>query len=75
MTAMAFLIRRDPAREADTLGTPARLHIELVLAGGNEEFADYIIRWIAWAIQNPQFQTVPGFQLTAPDCSMLRAGG
>jgi hypothetical protein len=24
-----------------------------VLAAGNEEFADYIIRWIAWAIQNP----------------------
>jgi Family of unknown function (DUF5906) len=30
-----------------------REHIEVVLAGGNEEFADYIIRWIAWAIQNP----------------------
>ena len=33
-----------------------RDHIELVLAGGNEEFADYIIRWIAWAIQNPAAQ-------------------
>jgi Family of unknown function (DUF5906) len=31
-------------------------HIESVLAGGNEEFADYIIRWIAWAIQNPAAQ-------------------
>jgi ABC-type multidrug transport system fused ATPase/permease subunit len=30
-----------------------RQHIEVVLAGGNEEFANYIIRWIAWAIQNP----------------------
>ena len=28
-------------------------HIEDVLAGGNAEFADYIIRWIAWAIQHP----------------------
>jgi Family of unknown function (DUF5906) len=33
-----------------------REHIELVLASGNEEFADYIIRWIAWAIQNPAAQ-------------------
>jgi hypothetical protein len=33
-----------------------REHIELVLAGGNKEFADYIIRWIAWAIQNPAAQ-------------------
>jgi hypothetical protein len=31
-------------------------HIELVLASGNAEFADYIIRWIAWAIQNPAAQ-------------------
>jgi Mesyanzhinovviridae DNA primase len=30
-----------------------REHIRVVLAGGNEEFADYIVRWIAWAIQNP----------------------
>ena len=30
-----------------------REHIEVVLASGNEEFADYIICWIAWAIQNP----------------------
>jgi hypothetical protein len=28
----------------------------LVLAGGDEEIADYIIRWIAWAIQNPDAQ-------------------
>jgi hypothetical protein len=33
-----------------------REHIELVLAGGNQEFADYIIRWIAWSIQNPAAQ-------------------
>jgi len=33
-----------------------REHIEVVLAGGNEEFADYIIHWIAWAIQNPAAQ-------------------
>jgi hypothetical protein len=25
----------------------------LVIAGGNAEYAEYIIRWIAWAIQNP----------------------
>ena len=30
-----------------------RKHIEEVLAGGNEEFAEYIVRWIAWSIQNP----------------------
>jgi hypothetical protein len=33
-----------------------REHIEVVLAGGNREFAEYIIRWIAWAIQNPAAQ-------------------
>ena len=33
-----------------------REHIETVLAGGNGEFAEYIIRWIAWAIQNPAAQ-------------------
>src|SRR5262249_42776277 len=31
-------------------------HIVEVLAGGNEDFARYIIRWIAWAIQNPAKQ-------------------
>ena len=30
-----------------------RKHIEEVLAGGNAEFAEYVIRWIAWSIQNP----------------------
>ena len=30
-----------------------REHIEEVLAGGNAEFADYIVCWIAWSIQNP----------------------
>jgi hypothetical protein len=33
-----------------------REHIEEVIAGGNKEFADYVIRWIAWAIQNPAAQ-------------------
>jgi len=31
-------------------------HIEAVLADGNSEFAEYIIRWIAWSIQNPGAQ-------------------
>ena len=31
-------------------------HIEVVLAGDNKEFSDYIIRWIAWSIQNPAAQ-------------------
>ncbi len=30
-----------------------RAHIEEVLADGNAEFAEYIIRWIAWAFQSP----------------------
>jgi hypothetical protein len=30
-----------------------RKHIEEVIAGGNAEFAEYVIRWNAWAIQNP----------------------
>jgi hypothetical protein len=30
-----------------------RAHIEDVLASGNAEFAEYIVRWIAWSIQNP----------------------
>ncbi len=33
-----------------------RAHIEEVLADGNAEFAEYIIRWIAWSIQNPAAQ-------------------
>jgi hypothetical protein len=33
-----------------------RQHIEEVIAGGNAEFAEYVIRWIAWAIQNPAAQ-------------------
>jgi hypothetical protein len=33
-----------------------RDHIEVVLAGGNPEFADYIVKWIAWSIQNPAAQ-------------------
>lgn len=30
-----------------------RTHIREVLANGNEEHADYIMRWLAWAVQNP----------------------
>ena len=33
-----------------------RQHIDEVIANGNEEFAEYVIRWIAWAIQNPAAQ-------------------
>jgi phage/plasmid-associated DNA primase len=33
-----------------------RQHIEEVIAGGNREFAEYVVRWIAWAIQNPAAQ-------------------
>ena len=31
-------------------------HIVDVIAGGNAEFAEYVLRWIAWAIQNPDQQ-------------------
>ena len=33
-----------------------RAHIAEVLANGNAEFAEYIVRWIAWSIQNPGAQ-------------------
>src|ERR1700687_6208609 len=33
-----------------------RKHIEDIIADGNAEFADYVIRWIAWSIQNPARQ-------------------
>lgn len=33
-----------------------RNHIVDVVCGGNAEFAEYVIRWIAWAIQNPDRQ-------------------
>ena len=33
-----------------------RKHIDEVIAGGNAEFAEYVIRWIAWSIQNPAAQ-------------------
>jgi hypothetical protein len=33
-----------------------REHIDEVIAGGNKEFADYVLRWIAWSIQNPAAQ-------------------
>jgi hypothetical protein len=31
-------------------------HIADVIADGSREFAEYVIRWIAWAIQNPDKQ-------------------
>jgi hypothetical protein len=43
-----------------------REHIEVVLAGGNEEFAEYIIRWIAWGIQNPAAQAEVALVLIGP---------
>jgi hypothetical protein len=33
-----------------------RQHIVEVIAGGNPVFAEYVIRWIGWAIQNPNKQ-------------------
>lgn len=30
-----------------------RRHIEEVVCAGNEEHADYLLRWIAWSLQNP----------------------
>jgi hypothetical protein len=33
-----------------------RQHIEEVIAGGNAEFAEYVLRWIAWSVQNPAAQ-------------------
>jgi hypothetical protein len=42
------------AREGDW--SLIRDHIEIVLAGENAEFAVYLIRWIAWSIQNPGAQ-------------------
>jgi hypothetical protein len=33
-----------------------RKHINEVIADGNAEHADYVIRWIAWSIQNPAAQ-------------------
>ena len=31
-------------------------HIKHVIAGGDEVFADYVVKWIAWAIQHPDAQ-------------------
>jgi len=42
------------AREGDW--SLIRDHIEAVLADGNSELAEYIIRWIAWSIKNPGAQ-------------------
>ena len=36
--------------------SPMEEHIREVLAGGNEKYASYIIRWLAWMIQNPDRQ-------------------
>ena len=33
-----------------------RKHIEEVIADGNKVFADYVERWVAWAIQHPDQQ-------------------
>lgn len=33
-----------------------REHVRAVLANGNDEHADYILRWTAWAVQNPARQ-------------------
>jgi Family of unknown function (DUF5906) len=33
-----------------------RQHIEEVVASGSKGIADYVLRWIAWAIQNPDKQ-------------------
>jgi hypothetical protein len=33
-----------------------RAHIEDVIADGHGEFAEYILRWFAWSIQNPAAQ-------------------
>jgi hypothetical protein len=33
-----------------------RWHIYEVIAGGNREFGDYVVGWIAWAIQHPAEQ-------------------
>ena len=30
-----------------------RRHVETILANGDPDFADYILRWSAWAVQNP----------------------
>jgi hypothetical protein len=43
-----------------------RQHIEEVIAGGNKEFADYVIRWIAWSIQNPAAQAEVALVLIGP---------
>jgi hypothetical protein len=31
-------------------------HVETILANGDPDFADYILRWSAWAVQNPGTQ-------------------
>jgi Family of unknown function (DUF5906) len=43
-----------------------RRHIVEVVTGRNEECAEYIIRWIAWAIQNPGKQAEVALVLIGP---------
>ena len=43
-----------------------RQHIEDVIAGGNAEFAEYVIRWIAWSVQNPDAQVEVALVLIGP---------
>ena len=33
-----------------------RKHIDEVIAGGNAEYAEYVVHWIAWSVQNPAAQ-------------------
>ena len=41
-------------------------HIREVIAGGNKEFGDYVLGWIAWAIQNPAAQAEVALVLIGP---------
>jgi Family of unknown function (DUF5906) len=43
-----------------------RRHIENVIAGDNAEYADYVIRWNAWSIQNPAAQAEVAVVLIGP---------
>jgi hypothetical protein len=43
-----------------------RQHIEVVIADGDPKSAEYIIRWIAWAIQHPDRQAEVALVLIGP---------
>ena len=43
-----------------------REHIENIIAGGRKETADYIIKWSAWAVQNPG---------SVPEVALVLRGG